>query len=149
MERFTKMPPSVRISLFNFFVFSLVAISFGLIDQFSVLREFLRKIPVLSLIPTSYDVVRMIFPHWWEKMPFFGLISFIVGLMSLIAVFLLWQLKRTGVIIAIAAFLIAFVINLYVGLHPWLHAVVGTMVGILLIPPVLFAWKFLTKMESA
>ncbi len=135
--------PLVLVTVLVHATFSVGAIVFGIIDSFSFVRDLLELIPFFNFLIEVHSVMRIIFSHWWDRLSFFGIIVFIVGILWLVGTLLLWQQRKMGAMIVLISFAIAFVINLYVGLHPYLHLLAGVIAGVIVIPPVVLSWKYL------
>jgi hypothetical protein len=75
------------------------------------------------------------------KLPILGHVTLIVGVLSLTATSLIWRTKKLGGYIGILSFAIAYAVNVYVGENTLAHAVAGAIVGIILLLPLVMAWK--------
>jgi FtsH-binding integral membrane protein len=98
---------------------------------------------LLALVIGAIDVIDPPYPYA-QRLPILGHIAFTVGILSLIASTLLWKLKRLGGYIGVVSFIIAYIVNIYVGEHPVIHALAGTIVGLILLVPLVLAWRSLS-----
>lgn len=97
---------------------------------------------VLAIMVGVVDLMNPIYP-WGQRLPILGHIALVVGILSLVATGLLWELKQLGGYLGIISFVIAFAVNVYVGEHLILHVVAGVIAGLVLFIPLAFGWNSL------
>lgn len=98
---------------------------------------------LLALVIGVIDIINPPYPYA-QRLPILGHIALAVGILSLIASTLLWKLKRLGAYMCIVSFSVAYIVNIYVGEHPHIHAVAGTIVGLILLIPLVLSWRSLS-----
>jgi len=79
--------------------------------------------------------------RWTARLPIWGPIILIGGILSLVAANLLWKSKRLGGYLGILSFIIGLATNLIVASNLLVHAFVGALIGWILLVPLIAEWK--------
>ena len=116
----TKRNTSIVVATLFFGVFDVVAVIGGVVDLMNPIRP------------------------WGQRLPVFGEIALVVGVLSLVTTGLLWRLKQSGGYLGIVSFIVAFAVNVYVGEHLILHVIAGVIAGLILLIPLALGWAKLS-----
>lgn len=79
--------------------------------------------------------------RWTARLPIWGPIILMSGILSLVAANLLWKSKRLGRYLGILSFALGFVTNLIVASNLFVHVFIGALIGWILLVPLIAEWK--------
>ena len=127
--------PIIQLAGLQFIFYSMFCLG-AVVAWVIVLMDYVQT---LELILGEYIIGH--FMRWTNRFPLWGLAVFISAILSAISSKLLFDMKKSGVVLGAISFLIGFATNMIVASALLVHAAVGLIIGWTLLSPLALGWS--------
>lgn len=124
-----------RLVIVQFSVFAIL----GVIAFVAWVMAFTHNTSMLRAIVGEYMGGH--FVRWTTRFPLWGVLMLVSGVLSLVAIRLLWKSRKEGLYIGLVSFSIAFITNIVFAQNILVHTLIGLFIGWTLLAPLTLLWK--------